>query len=66
LIERTDLIKLVILFLGGNAIVTNLYSSLEEQTERERERERESDRERRPVRREEIILVTTRGTALCK
>jgi hypothetical protein len=54
--------------LGTEAIVTDLYCSLEGQRERERERvcvcERESnrdcDRERRPVGREEIMPVTTR------
>jgi hypothetical protein len=50
LINRTDLFKISNLVLGGEAIVTNLYSSLEKQ----------SERERRPVRLEEIMLVTSR------
>jgi hypothetical protein len=52
LIDRKDLFKISNLVLGREEIVTDLYSSLEEQRERERER--------RPVRREEVMLVTTR------
>jgi hypothetical protein len=61
LIDRTDLFTFSNWVLGGEAIVTDLYSSLEEQREWERNRERVwyRQRERRPVRREEIMLVTT-------
>jgi hypothetical protein len=51
-IDRTDLFKVSNLVLGGEAIVTDLYSSLEGQ--------RENDTDRRPVRHEENMLVTTR------
>jgi hypothetical protein len=51
LVDRTDLFKVSNLVLGGEAIVMDLYSSLEGQRERERERERggrvkERERER--------------------
>jgi hypothetical protein len=49
------LFKISNLVLGGEAIVTDLYSSLEEQRRKERERVRKT----RAVRREEIVLVTT-------
>jgi hypothetical protein len=39
LIDRTVLFKISNLVLGGEAIVTDLCSSLEEQTETDRERE---------------------------
>jgi hypothetical protein len=38
LVDRTELFKLV---LGGQAIVTNLYSSVERERETERERQRQ-------------------------
>ena len=37
LIDRTDLFKIVNLVLGGNEIVTSLYSRLEGQRHRDRE-----------------------------
>jgi hypothetical protein len=53
LIDRTDLFKISDLISGGEAIVTDLYSSLKEQRERERWRVKTR-------RREEIMLITTR------
>jgi hypothetical protein len=50
-IDRTDLSKISNLVLGWEVIVMDLYSSLEWQ--------REWESERRPVGREEIVLVTT-------
>jgi hypothetical protein len=49
--------KISNLVLRGEAIVTDLCSSLEGQ--RQLESERVIDRQRRPVKREEIMLVTT-------
>ena len=42
MIDRTDLIKIIDLVLGGKDIVTSLYSNLREQREREGGREREN------------------------
>jgi hypothetical protein len=41
----TDLFKISNLISGGEAIVTDLCSSLETEREKEREREREKERE---------------------
>jgi hypothetical protein len=60
LVYMTYLFKISNSVLGGGAIVTNLHSSLKAK-DCERGAEWESDREgKRPVRRGEIILVTTR------
>jgi hypothetical protein len=62
LIDRADLFKLSNLVLGGEVIVTDMYSSLEGEREsekvRDRERGRVIERGKRPVRHEEIMLVT--------
>ena len=41
LIDRTDFLKISNVVLGGKAIVSSLYSSLDGQREKERERDRE-------------------------